>query len=156
MPDFWGPSQDQLQSGHEVWAEPYELSRLGKTRLVKLCMGPASIEGLDSWPNNHEGARHHMRSLLCRLHELHPHPSLLGLPCWVDGSCWSACYDHEHQASPGVPVLQDAMLLCCQSVYSSMPKPSWPSSPRIRGHAKAAPGLCKFRRESTSGGEYNV
>ena len=31
-----------------------------------MCIGPTSIEGLESWPNRHERARHHMRSLLGR------------------------------------------------------------------------------------------
>ncbi len=47
-----------IHAGHTA------LCILGNTRLVNMCMGPTSIEGLDSWPNRHERARHHMRSLL--------------------------------------------------------------------------------------------
>lgn len=68
----------------------------------------------------------------------------LGSPVGWMGHAGQHAIDHEHQASPGVPVLQDAMLLCCSSVYSSMPKPCWPSSPRIRGHAKAAQAYANF------------
>ncbi len=71
------------------------IAHLFHSQHLELHLTPYS---LDSWPNEDEGARHHIGSLWCgwhELYELHPHPCHLELQCWVLGSCSLACYHHE-------------------------------------------------------------